>query len=57
MTSGIGLAIANTTAFAAIERIPATLTAPGCESPIKTSAPASALSAEPMKFSGFVVSA
>jgi hypothetical protein len=53
-TSGSGFAIAKTIASSAIERIASAETAPGPETPRKTSAPASASSAVPSKPRGFV---
>jgi hypothetical protein len=49
LTSGVGFAIAKTIASVAIARDASTLTAPGTERPMKTSAPASASSALPRK--------
>src|SRR5665213_3250133 len=53
-TSGSGLAIANTTGLAAIVRTASSETAPGPETPTRTSAPASTSLAMPRSPAGFV---
>ena len=56
-TSGVGFAMANTMARSAIWRTASQLTASGAESPMYTSAPSSASSAEHRRPRGFVSSA
>ena len=53
-TSGFGFAIAKTIASGAIVLIASAVTAPGAETPMKTSAPSSASFAVPVTARGFV---